>query len=39
MWRVQHVAWALEEGRATTEDEAVYECERTAAITQEYANA
>jgi hypothetical protein len=37
MWRVQHVAWAIGEGRATTEAEAVYGCERFSAITQEYA--
>lgn len=39
MWRVQHVAWALREGRATTEEEAVYGCERFSAVTQEYAAA
>ena len=39
MWRVQHVAWAIREGRATTEEEAVYGCERFSAVTQEYASA
>ena len=39
MWRAQHVAWALREGRATTEAEAVYGCERFSAVTQEYASA
>jgi len=37
MWRVQHVAWAIREGRATTEEEAVYGSERFSAVTQEYA--
>lgn len=39
MWRAQHVAWALREGRATTEAEAVHGCERFSAVTQEYASA
>ena len=39
MWRVQHVAWAIREGRATTEEEAVYGSERFTAVTQEYASA
>jgi lysophospholipase L1-like esterase len=37
MWRVQHVAWALREGRASTEAEALYGCERLSDVTREYA--
>jgi hypothetical protein len=39
IWRSQHVAWALREGRATTAEEAVHGYEREPEVTRRYAEA